>query len=602
MPRSRLLFWLGQPTNYVALIGLGLIGAMAFGLRQPFYVNILVLTLFYAAASSAWNLIGGFAGQLSLGHTAFFGIGAYTSTLLFLNTQLSPWLGMLVGGCLAAAFALLISYPCFRLRGPFFALATIALAEVLRILSLYFRSLTKGGVGLVVPFKPSFWNFVFADKTTYAEVGYVFLILMVLVAFLIKRSRIGYYLACLRDDHDAAEATGVNTARCKLFVMLISAFFTAVSGTFYSQYLAFIDPDIVFSMNFSIQLALLPIIGGMGTIAGPIIGSFLLVPVDALLRGWLGGFFAGISFLSYGILLIVVVINLPEGVLPWLRRKAGGLMAALPRISSTDELSEAHATLSPVLRTRADRQPGPLFEVENLSKAFGGLKAVDRVSFAIQAGEILSLIGPNGAGKTTVFNLISGFLKPDEGVIRFLGRDITALRPPSGIARQGIGRTFQIVKPFSNLSLLENVMIGALAACPRPAEARRRAFHTLGLVGLRRGHDAPVGSLPIGDRKRLELARAIATGARLLLLDEVMGGLNPAEVGAMISLLKQIAQSGVTLLVIEHVMRAVMSLSDRVIVLEHGTIIAEGTPGEIGRNPRVIEAYLGEEYLHAAGF
>jgi branched-chain amino acid transport system permease protein len=284
MAARSFLSWLLRPATLLSLLGLAGLGVLTLTLRQPFYLNILALTLFYAAASSAWNLLGGLAGQLSLGHAAFFGIGAYASTLLYLDHGLSPWWGMLIGGGLASAFAVLVAYPCFRLRGPFFALATIALAEVLRILAMHFRELTKGGVGLSIPFRPGLANFTFPDKTGYAVVAFLFLVVMIGVGYLIKRSRVGYYLAALRDDPEAAEAAGINTTAAKLLVMVVSAFFTALAGTFYAQYVTFIDPDIVFSMNFSVQLALLPIIGGLGTILGPVLGAFILTPLDEIGR------------------------------------------------------------------------------------------------------------------------------------------------------------------------------------------------------------------------------------------------------------------------------------------------------------------------------
>ncbi len=559
------------------------------------------MILFYAAASSAWNLVGGYAGQLSLGHAAFFGIGAYTSTLLYLNFDISPWLGLLIGGALAMIFAIGISYPCFRLRGPFFALSTIAFAEVMRILSLHFRDITKGGVGLVIPFKPGLANFLFRDKAIYAFIAYAFLLLMIGVALLIERSRAGYYLAALRDDEDAAEATGVNTSPYKLVVMMISAFFTAVAGTFYAQYLAFIDPDIVFSLHFSIQLAMLSIIGGMGTIIGPILGSFILTPLDAFLRGWLGGLYAGLGFIVYGLILIFVVIYLPDGIIKWLRQSLFPLMEKLPRVPLLEKIPlPAPRPVSPTPLPGQGKEALPLFEVQGLSKSFGGLKAVHGVSFQIRRGEILGLIGPNGAGKTTIFNLISGFLEPDGGSIRFQGGEITRLRPPHRVALKGVGRTFQLVRPFSHMTVLENVMIGGFSSFPYVAAVREKALQTLEEVGLSRYRDYLSSSLPIGDRKRLELARALATDSKLLLLDEVMGGLNPREMAEMIQLLKTIAQRGVTLLIIEHVMKAIMTLSHRIIVLDYGQIIAEGSPEEIGRNPKVIEAYLGEEYLHVA--
>jgi branched-chain amino acid transport system permease protein len=589
----------GEPRIYVPGILLVVVGLMTLVIRHPFYINILALILFYAAASSAWNLVGGYAGQLSLGHAAFFGIGAYSSTLLYLRFGISPWLGLLVGGFAAVVFAVAISYPCFRLKGHFFTLATIAFAEVMRILSMHFDNVTNGGVGLVISFKPGIANFLFRDKAAYAFIAYVFLLLMIAISFWIERSRLGYYLSAVRDDPDAAEATGVNTARYKLVVMIISAFFTAAAGTFYAQYACFIDPDIAFSIHFSVHLAMVSIIGGMGTILGPIIGSFILTPLDAFLRGWLGGFSAGLSFGVYGLVLILVVIYLPDGVIKLLRRTLFPLIEKLPRAHLPEEMSlPAAQVTSHAVSVHSEKENGPFFDVRNLNKHFGGITAVKDVSFQIHQGEILGLIGPNGAGKTTVFNLISGVLKPDSGSVTFQGREITHHRPPHRVVSEGISRTFQIVKPFKKMSVIENVMVGAFRNSRDVAEVVQKAEKTLAIVGLSRYRDQAASNLSIGDRKRLELGRALATESRLLLLDEVMGGLSPTEVGEMIQLLKSIAQSGVTLLIIEHVMKAIMTLSHRIVVLQNGGIIAEGRPEEIGTNPKVIEAYLGEEYLH----
>ena len=595
----KFFYRVGQPSVYVSLVLLVLLGAATQFVQQPFCLNILVLILFYAAASSAWNLVGGYAGQLSLGHAAFFGIGAYCSTLFYLNFGLSPWLGLVVGGFAAAVFGVGISYPCFRLRGPFFALATIAFAEVMRILSLYFEKVTNGAVGLLIPFKPGIVNFLFRDKAAYAFIAYLFLLIVVGISFMIERSRSGYLLCALRNDEIAAEAAGVNTARFKLFVMIISAFLTAAAGTFYAQYSSFVDPDTAFSIHFSINLAMVSIIGGMGTIIGPILGSFILTPLDHILRGWLGGFSAGLSFAVYGLALILVVTYLPDGIIKWLRQGLFPLIEKLPRVRWSEKPSAAQLQLAssgPFLYP--GREVLPLLSARNLSKSFGGLTAVRNVSFEIKQGEILGLIGPNGAGKTTLFNLISGFLKPDSGSVVFQGGEITHLHPPHRVVLTGISRTFQIVRPFNNLRVIENVMIGGFKSSRKVAEVEEKADQILAIVGLSRYRNYMASNLSVGDRKRLELGRALATDSKLLLLDEVMGGLNPHEVTEMIQVLKSIAQNGVTLFIIEHVMKAIMMLSHRIVVLQNGEIIAEGGPQEIGSNRKVIEAYLGEEYLN----
>ena len=244
------------------------------------------------------------------------------------------------------------------------------------------------------------------------------------------------------------------------------------------------------------------------------------------------------------------------------------------------------------------RSPGSLLEVTGISKRFGGLQAVRDLSFGMTRGEVLGLIGPNGAGKTTAFNLLSGFLAPDTGQIHFDGRSIVGLKPHA-ICRLGLCRTFQIVRPFPHLSVLDNVRVGALARRSQMADARCKARAVIDQVGLGAKALEPASGLTLAERKRLELARALATEPTLLLLDEVMAGLNPAEIEGIVALIRRINAAGVSILLIEHNMRAVMTLSHRIAVLNFGEKIVEGVPAAVANHPRVVEAYLGEEYVHA---
>ncbi len=586
--------------SWSALRGTGVIALLAIVvlplfIRNEFYLDLLVMIFFWATLAGAWNLLGGFAGQISLGHTAYFGIGAYTSTLLYLNFGVSPWIGMFAGTALSIIAAIIMGYPCFRLSSHFFALATIAFAEVLRLVASYWRGLTKGGLGLLIPFKPGIAYFMFDNKLVYAYIALGLMLFMLYVSWLLKRSRFGFYLISLREDPDGAESLGVNTHGCKMVVLIISVFFTSIMGTFYAQYFQFIDPEISFSLSLSIQLPLLSIIGGLGTVLGPILGAFLLTPIDVLLRGWLGGVFAGLNLIVYGAILIVSVMYFPIGVGGWFRMKWERLeknwISAHPAVKA--------APLIPQIAASEDPHPSTseiLFRVRSLHKHFGGVYAVRNLSFQIYRGEILGLIGPNGAGKTTVFNLISGFFPADSGDMEFHGQEITGLSPPYRVCRKGIGRTFQIVKPFQNMSVLDNTMVGAFCRRKDVEESRKEALNILDFVGLSKRCFSKASGLTIADRKRLELARALATKPDLLLLDEVIAGLTPKETKELMSIIQAISAGGVTILMIEHVMKAVMSLSNRIIVIHHGEEIAEGTPAEIGANKAVIDAYLGKGF------
>lgn len=299
------------------------LAAVPLVVTNNYYLDSLIVIFFWAAMAAAWNIVGGYAGQLSLGHTAFFGIGAYTSSLLFARCAVTPWLGLFAGALLAALFGVFVGVVCFRLRGPFFALVTIAFAEVALIVASSWRELTRGTEGLNIPFRPALGNMLFRGKVTYFYIFLAFAVILYLVSRAIESSRLGYYLVAFREDEEAARALGINTIRIRLVALALSAAFTAVGGTLYAQYYQYLDPGSLFGINFSIQVALLTMVGGIGTAGGPFFGALLMTPLGQFLRAWLGGGAAGLYLAIYGIALMLVVLFLPHGIVPEVRRRLG---------------------------------------------------------------------------------------------------------------------------------------------------------------------------------------------------------------------------------------------------------------------------------------
>jgi len=308
-----------DPELSFSVLGLLFLAVLIGFIQNPFYLDVLIMILLWALLASSWNIAGGYAGMFSLGHGAFIGIGAYASSMLFIHFKLSPWVGMIIGAVAAGIVASFLGYICGRLKGHYFALATIAFVELINITGVQLKELTRGSEGLSIPFHPGWLNFMFESKVTYAYIGLVFAAIFYFLSLTLERSKLGYYLVAMREDEDAAKSLAINTPLVKMISIGLSGFLAAIGGTFYAQYILFIEPDTVLSFNFSVQVALVTIVGGMGTALGPIIGSFLLTPLSMLLRAYLGGGLAGLHIVIYGFLLLIVVFFIPDGIVNTIR-------------------------------------------------------------------------------------------------------------------------------------------------------------------------------------------------------------------------------------------------------------------------------------------
>ncbi len=575
---------------------LGVVGAVAILLAGdgPSQMTI-TLTLLYIAYALAWNIIAGFAGQFTFGHAAFFGLGAYAPTLLTQWWGIPPLLGVWPGVLIAAAAAAIIGLITLKLRGLYFGLATVVFPIVFSVFATYlgYQEVSvpyrpDGGVLFYMPGDPR----VLSAICLCASVG------VAIVTVILVRSRLGLFLGALRADQDAAEASGVGTTRIKVYALLLSAALSAIAGGLYASAALVVTPADVFGTQMSVKPVLFAVFGGIGTLAGPMVGAAILVPLSEWLTATFGSTLPDLSGLVYGAALLLVITLMPSGIVPVLtaawRRRPGRRADSLPDAADEEVFSPEHARL----RAADTATPGPILVIENVAKAFGGTKVLIDVSMEVGRGEILGVIGPNGAGKTTLFNVVNGFLSPDRGAIRLGGRNIARARP-SSVARAGLGRTFQTVRVFSGMSAIENVLVAALTRSRSRHDAAERAWHAMHEVGLSTRAAARAGSLTTGELRRLELARAMAAAGPggLLMLDEFLGGLTRSDSAALLAALERWRAGGGSILVIEHTMRAMAGFVDRFVVLNFGEVIAQGCPAEIWKNHAVVKAYLGEKWV-----
>ncbi len=654
--RSKTGFW---PNNRGTIIGVAVFVAII--LIVPFtasssLMNIAVFSMIFALPAIGLSLLMGLAGQVSLGQAAFFAIGAYTHAILLQKFEM-PGVVAAIGGVVAAMLAaLLVGLPMLRLRGHYLALATLGLGFIVMIAvrEWDFTGRTTGIYGFG---RPEVFGIPIDNNGLFFWFVAPFVVIGLVLALNLTRSRAGRALSAVNDSELAAESVGVNTYSLRVKVFTLSAGFAGLGGVFYAYQVQIVSPQVA-EFHVSVELLLMVVIGGLGSVWGAIAGAFIVELLSEGLRDLIPAIIPGatgeVQLIGYGLVLILVILLLPGGIVQVVRTIWGAIRgragrradAAAARAAAADaatgdvptrafgglpaepgdaELGEALTSEADAAAARAEAggadlgeiglpavstpvpEGEPILEVRGLTKRYGGVVAVNDVSFTVPAGRIMGLIGPNGAGKTTCFNMITGAISPTSGTVSFLGEEIQGRKPHVGAVR-GLTRTFQNLQVFSSTDVEGNVYMGRyrkgragilrgmLGLQGREQYTHEDIAHDI-LASMRLGDVAalPAGDLPFGRQRMMEVCRALALEPALLLLDEPMAGLSGQEREMLAALLRRLRDAGLTIVLVEHDVAQVMALADTVAVLDEGELIAHGDPESVRNDPAVIVAYLGTD-------
>ncbi len=577
------------------------------GTLNNYISNILVTVLITIIMTASLNVTTGLLGQLALGHAGFMAIGAYTSAIftksVALHFSLSLPISLLLGGLVAALFGMLIGIPALRLQGDYLAIITLGFGEIIRVV-IENLEITGGAAGLTRITRMS--RAFSEDRALSSAIQFslVFWITVIIIAsiFTLGRSRHGRAIISIRENVIAAEATGIPTTRYKLLAFTIAAFFAGIAGGLFAHQTSILNAK-NFGFNKSIEYLVMVVLGGMGSITGSIIASIVLVALPEMLRG-----LAEYRLVIYSLLLIIMMLFRPSGLLGTQEFSMLKAWEGLERVWKKLFKRKAEQTRMPFQPRYDVWEDKPVLETNQLGISFGGLRAADNVNLCLMNNEIVGLIGPNGAGKTTIFNMLTGVYIPTDGDINLLGKRMNG-QQPHDITKDGIARTFQNIRLFKSMSVLDNIKVAfhsrmhysTLSGILRDSECTSeergidiRARELLRVFQMEDVADVQSSALPYGQQRKLEICRALASNPKVLLLDEPAAGMNPMETTELMQTIKTIRNRfSVAILLIEHDMKLVMGICERIYVLNYGKIIAEGTPEQIRKNPEVIAAYLG---------